>query len=149
MSLVDSVKKNEGYRPRVYRCTGKSTADNRGSDEGYDTIGYGFAIKDLHLDEDICDMILERKLGELKLRIHKNFEFVLDLPESVQDVVVEMCYQMGVYGFSCFKKTIAYLQDKQWEKASIEMLDSRWADQTPARARKMSNIVKGLDNGKH
>ena len=66
------------------------------------------------------------------------------MPPEIQDVVVEMCYQMGIYGFSCFKKTIAYLQDKQWEKASIEMLDSRWADQTPARARRMSNIVKNM-----
>jgi len=55
---------------------------------------------------------------------------------------------MGVYGFSCFKKTIAYLQDKQWKKASEEMLDSRWAIQTPNRAQRMSSIVKGLDNGK-
>ena len=142
MSLIDSIKKSEGYRPRVYRCTGKSTADNRGSDEGYDTIGYGFAIKDLHLDEDICDMILERKLGELKLRIHKKFEFVLDLPEDVQDVVIEMCYQMGISGFSKFKKTIQFLRLGNFEAASVEMLDSKWSRQTPNRSKRVSQIVK-------
>lgn len=131
MSLVDSIKKSEGYRPRVYKCTA-----------GVDTIGYGFAIKDLHLDEDICDMILERKLGELKLRIHKNFPFVLDLPESVQDVVIEMCYQLGLTGFSKFKKTIQFLRLEDFKSASVEMLDSRWADQTPNRAKRLSQIVK-------
>tara|TARA_Y100001938_G_C7994910_1_gene381507 strand:+ start:63 stop:467 length:405 start_codon:yes stop_codon:yes gene_type:complete len=131
MSLVESIKQSEGYRSRVYKCT-----------EGYETIGYGFAIKDLHLDEDICDMILERKLGELKLRIHKEFEFVLDLPESVQDVVIEMCYQMGLSGFSKFKKTIQFLRLGDFKSASTEMLDSRWYRQTPNRAKRLSQIVK-------
>ena len=131
MSLIDDIKKSEGYRPTVYKCT-----------ENFDTIGYGFAIKDLHLDEDICDMILERKLGELKLRIHKEFEFVLDLPESVQDVVIEMCYQMGLSGFSKFKKTIQFLRLGDFKSASTEMLDSRWYRQTPNRAKRLSQIVK-------
>ena len=131
MSLIESIKQSEGYRSRVYKCT-----------EGYETIGYGFAIKDLHLDEDICDMILERKLGELKLRIHKEFEFVLDLPESVQDVVIEMCYQMGLSGFSKFKKTIQFLRLGDFKSASTEMLDSRWYRQTPNRAKRLSQIVK-------
>ena len=142
MSLIDSIKKSEGYRPRVYKCTGKSTADNRNSEEGYLTIGYGFAIKDLYLTEEDCDRILERKIGELKLRIHKNFEFVLDLPESVQDVVIEMCYQMGLSGFSKFKKTIQFLRLGDFESASSEMLDSRWHRQTPNRSKRLSDIVK-------
>jgi lysozyme len=131
VSLVDSIKVSEGFRPRLYQCTA-----------GVDTIGYGFAIKDLHLDEDICDMILERKLGELKLRIHKNYPFVLDLPESVQDVVIEMCYQLGLTGFSAFKKTIQFLRLEDFKSASVEMLDSRWAKQTPNRAKRLSQIVK-------
>ena len=145
MSLLDNIKESEGFRNRVYRCTGKTTADNRNESEGYDTIGYGFAIKDLVMDEDIATMILERKVAELKLRVHNKFPFITDLPESVQDVVIEMCYQMGVYGFSCFKKTIAYLQDKKFKEASVEMLDSRWAEQTPNRAKELSDRVKKVD----
>ena len=131
MSLIDAIKKSEGYRPRVYKCTA-----------GVDTIGIGFAIKDLHLDEDICDMILERKLGELKLRLHKNYPFILDLPESVQDVCIEMAYQLGVTGLGRFKKTLQFLRLQDFKSASEEMLDSRWAEQTPNRAKRLSQIVK-------
>ena len=134
--LIQSIKENEGYVPSVYKDS-----------LGIDTIGYGFAIKDLKLDEDVCDIILNRKLALLLERINNKFNWFKYMPPEIKDVVVEMCYQMGVYGFSCFKKTIAYLQDKQWEKASEEMLDSRWAIQTPNRAQKMSNIVKGFENG--
>ena len=131
MSLLDNIKESEGFRNRVYKCTA-----------GFDTIGYGFAIKDLTMDEDIATMILERKVAELKLRVHNKFPFITDLPESVQDVVIEMCYQMGVSGFSKFKQTIQFLRLKEFKSASSEMLLSRWAKQTPNRAKKLSDIVK-------
>ena len=131
--LIESIKQHEGFRSKVYDDS-----------LGIPTIGYGFAIKDLELEEDICDMILERKLSILKERIENKFQWYRYMPQEIKDVVVEMCYQLGVYGFSRFKKTIAYIQNKQWEEASVEMLDSRWAEQTPGRAREMSNRVKKL-----
>ena len=130
-NLIDNIKASEGFRSKVYKCT-----------EGYDTIGYGFAIKDLVLDEDMCERILERKISEIKLRIDQKLPFISELPEIVQDVIVEMCYQMGVSGFSKFRKTIDHFMRKDFKSASEEMLDSRWAKQTPNRAKKLSNYVK-------
>ena len=132
-NLVDSIKKHEGYVGIVYKDS-----------LGIDTIGYGFAIKDLELDEDICEIILERKLKDLQSRIDLKFNWYRYMPQEIKDVVMEMCYQLGVTGFSKFKKTIAYLQNKQWNDASVEMLDSLWAKQTPNRAKEMSDIVKKL-----
>ena len=136
-NLIDSIKKHEGYVGIVYKDS-----------LGIDTIGYGFAIKDLELDEDVCEIILERKVKDLQDRVDNKFNWYRYMPPEIKDIVLEMCYQMGVYGFSCFKKTIAYLQDNQWEKASVEMLDSRWAQQTPNRAQEMSNRVKKLGETK-
>ena len=131
--LLEAVKLSEGFRDKVYKCT-----------EGYDTIGYGFAIKDLVMDEDIAEMILRRKLDFLIDRADKKFPFLKTLPLQAKDVIYEMCYQMGVSGVSKFKKTLAYLENKEFKKASIEMLDSKWARQTPNRARKLSNIIKNV-----
>ena len=130
MSLIDNIKISEGYRSKVYKCT-----------EGYDTIGYGFAIKDLELDEDICDMILERKVGKLVERLEKNLPYLRSLPKDAQDVLIEMAYQMGVSGLLKFKKTLMYVESKDYKDASVEMLDSRWAKQTPNRAKKLSDIM--------
>ena len=134
MSLLDRIKHHEGFRAKVYQCT-----------EGYDTIGYGFAIKDLELDEDISEMILMRKLDNLMTRIGKTFVWWRSADSTVKDVVVEMCYQLGVSGFSKFKKTIDHLENKRYGKASAEMLDSRWAKQTPNRALELSNLIKELE----
>lgn len=134
MSLLERIKHHEGYRSKVYKCT-----------EGYDTIGYGFAIKDLELDEEIAELILIRKLDKLMNRINKTFHWWRTAEEEAKNVVVEMCYQLGVSGFSKFKKTISHLENKRYGKASVEMLDSRWAKQTPNRAIELSNIIKNLE----
>lgn len=135
MSLIDNIKESEGFRSKVYQCTA-----------GYDTIGFGFKVSDLELDVDMAEEILVRKLEKLIRRVKNRFSWVNEAPYEIQDVVYEMCYQMGVSGFSKFKKTIQYLSDKNYDKASKEMLDSRWARQTPNRAIRLSNIVKAQSN---
>ena len=99
MSLIDSIKKHEGYVGIVYKDS-----------LGIDTIGYGFAIKDLELDRDICDIILERKLHNLEDSVNFKFGWFMYMPQEIKDVILDMCYQLGVNGFSKFKKTISYLK---------------------------------------
>ena len=59
--LIEAVKLSEGFRDKVYKCT-----------EGYDTIGYGFAVKDLVLDEDIAEGFIKNfHLLKTCLKKHK------------------------------------------------------------------------------
>tara|TARA_R100000700_G_scaffold40544_1_gene56523 strand:+ start:672 stop:1079 length:408 start_codon:yes stop_codon:yes gene_type:complete len=132
--LLDQIKEHEGFRAKVYKCT-----------QGYDTIGYGFAIKDLVLDEDIAEQILIKKLYDLQCKIQDKFKWFDDLPQEAQDVITNMCYQLGVTGFSKFKKTIKLLKAHKFKAASIEMLDSKWALQTPNRAEELSLILRNLN----
>ena len=132
--LLASIKKHEGFRDRVYDDS-----------LGIPTIGYGFAIKDLVLDKDIAEKILLRKLEDLMLRVNKTFPWWSKSPDVIRDVVMEMTYQLGVKGFSSFRKTIDHLEHKRYGKASAEMLDSKWARQTPNRALELSNIIKNLE----
>ena len=129
--LREAVKLSEGYRARVYKDT-----------LGIDTIGYGFAIKDLYIDEDIAEQILEKKVNKLLKEVDSRFDWFKFMPDGIKEVVVEMCYQLGVNGFSKFKKTIKLLSNRNFAKASTEMLDSLWAKQTPKRAESLSANMK-------
>ena len=132
--LINSVKENEGYRKMVYKDS-----------LGIDTIGYGFAIKDLELDEDICEEILKRKLDRLVDRVTKKWGWVINLPIEAQEVIYEMCYQMGISGVSKFKKTLLFFESHEFKMAAKEMLDSKWAkSDSPQRAKRMSDIIKEL-----
>ena len=46
---------------------------------------------------------------------------------------------MGYSGVGKFKNMIKALQNNDTKTASIEMLDSRWAKQTPNRAKALSD----------
>ena len=131
--IIEQLKIHEGYKPTVYKCT-----------EGVDTIGIGFAIKALHLSEEVCDMILEEKLEALEERFEDKFDWFRTSPVEVRNVMLNMAYQLGFRGFCKFKKTIAYLEEAEWDKASVEMLDSKWAKQTPNRAKELSEIIASL-----
>ena len=131
LELLSSIRKHEGFRAKLYEDT-----------LGFDTIGYGFAVKDLVLDEDIANIILQRKLEALIRSIEFKFSWYADLPNTVKDVVIEMCYQLGVTGFSKFKRTIAHLKCEEWELAASEMLISRWHEQTPLRSKTLSDRLR-------
>ena len=131
--LLNKIKHHEGFRSRVYQCT-----------EGYDTIGYGFAIKDLELDEDIAEEILIRKVEKLVKRVRSKFDWLDSVPREVQGVLVNMSYQMGLSSVCKFMKALHAMQMFQWKKAADEMLDSRWAKQTPNRAKELSDIIRSL-----
>ena len=130
-TLLESIKHHEGFVEHVYDDS-----------LGIPTIGYGFAIKDLILDEDIAEDILMRKLEKLKRNANARFQWLEDMPQEVQAVVLNMCYQLGVTGVSKFRKAISALQEGEWHEAADEMLDSLWARQTPNRATELSNIVR-------
>ncbi len=130
--LIDSVKRHEGYSKHVYTDT-----------LGYETIGYGFAIKDLELDEDIAGIILERKMAELLNRIMNKFPWIAKQPAVVQEVVMDICYNIGVTGFSKFVKTIDYIKSSDYIMAGEELLNSKYAKQVLSRAKENSEKLKG------
>ena len=130
-NLIENIKESEGFVEHVYNDS-----------LGIPTIGYGFAIKDLILDEDLASEILVRKVRDLVARVDRKFDWFVTAPDIIKEVVVEMCFQLGLMGFSKFRLTISYLEKENYLEASKEMLDSKWAKQTPNRANKLSKIVK-------
>ena len=134
-NLKEMIIKHEGHEPRVYKCP-----------NGYDTIGYGFAIKDLFMDKELADFILDKKIRELLAKIEANDDWdtwFWDKPQNVKEVLINMIYQIGFSGVRKFRKTIQYIKDDNFLLASEEMLDSKWArSDSPNRAKELSDIIK-------
>ena len=51
---------------------------------------------------------------------------------------------MGTTGVSNFKNTLTAIQSGDYKLAAVEMLDSKWAKQTPDRATEMALVMSGL-----
>lgn len=65
---------------------------------------------------------------------------------EVKLVMINMTYQLGETGFSKFEDTINYLKEGNYVYAAGEMLNSRWARQTPNRAGRLAGRILGLEN---
>ena len=53
-----------------------------------------------------------------------------------------MVFQLGIGGVSKFKKMWEALSKGDYGEASVQMMDSRWAKQTPKRAESLSAIMR-------
>ena len=65
------------------------------------------------------------------------------LPEEVQEILVNMLFNMGRPRLTKFKKMNAAIEAGDWKTAAVEGRDSRWYNQVGARAeRLMSRLEK-------
>ena len=139
--LLKSVKEHEGYRNKVY-------LDSLGKR----TVGVGhlcvedFWEDDKEYEEKFLLTILEH---DLKSAIKSAEELCSDCPDLddlAKETIVEMIFQLGKTGVSKFKNMWTALRQSppQYDLAATEMLDSRWAKQTPNRAKEMSDHMRSL-----
>jgi lysozyme len=132
--IIKTIVANEGFSSSVYKCT-----------EGHDTIGHGFKISELYLPKEISLRLLRIKISEKMLQIKQIMPWYSELPKEAKIVVFDMVYQMGISGFLKFKKSIKHLKEHNFKKASLEILDSLWAKQTPNRANRNSKILYNIE----
>lgn len=135
--VVDELKRSEGWRSRPYLCP-----------LGYPTVGWGFRIGPQGADIKQYQFTLPQAVGDLWLRelveqvAQRIAPQLAGISEPRQAVLVCMAYQMGVDGLLAFKKMLAATAMGDYDTAADEMLNSRWARQTPNRARRMAEQMR-------
>lgn len=129
-SLSDSIKRHEGFRGDPY--------DDH---LGYPTIGYGTKLP---ITEQEAEFILKHRLMRMVEEINDKQYVMTKMPSNAKDIIYEMCYQMGVEGVMKFKNMWRALDNMDFELAAKEMMDSKWASQTPHRALELSTRMNEI-----
>ncbi len=121
---------------------------------GYPTFGIGHLIKesdpehgqdvDTPVSEDRIKECFEKDINIVTTELDRNLEWWIHLPEDIQRVLANMCFNLGITRLLKFKKFLAALEEHDWETAAVEMMDSRWATQVGPRAiRLKERVLKG------
>lgn len=139
--LIAYLKAEEGLRLKAYKDT-----------VGVWSIGYGANLEAMGLtDVTASQMEITRFQAEDYLRaeaakalsgVEAAFPWWGQLDPVRQAIVVAMVYQLGLTGLRGFKRFIAAIQAKDYVKAAAEMMDSKWARQTPNRAARAALMLK-------
>ena len=70
-----------------------------------------------------------------------------DLPEECQLIIANMMFNMGRPRLSKFKDMKAAVDARSWNAAADAMVDSRWHDQVPNRAKRLVKRMRALSDG--
>ena len=124
------IHDEEGYRAKPYRCS-----------SGALTIGIGYNL-DAGMPFDEAVLLMRHRIDKIRRALLERLEWFPKLNEARQAALLSMAYQMGLSGLLGFRRTLASIGSGDYEAASREMLDSKWARQTPARAQRTAYMMR-------
>ncbi len=137
-ALAKQLRIDEGIRLLAYK-------DSR----GFWTVGVGHLLAQLgHDGMQITHVEVERLLDEDIskalmgcIKIWPNFD---KLPEEAQQVLCNMCFNLGEFHLKLFVSMIDAVKKQQWLRVAHEMRTSRWHEQVGARADRLIARIMAL-----
>ena len=76
-------------------------------------------------------------------KLYPDFE---DLPEEAQQIIANMMFNLGRPRLSKFVGMKRGVDEKDWNSAADEMVDSRWYRQVGARAERLVNRMREIES---
>jgi len=128
--VTEQLKIHEGFRNNVYQCS-----------MGHDTQGYGHLVSK-GISKEVAEMILQEDIKEAITEVRRNIGFFDDLPGKTQEALVNMSFNLGISRLLQFKNMLMHLRDRNFSKASDEVLNSRYATQVGKRAMDIATMIK-------
>ena len=130
-ALEDQLIDHEGLELKPYQCT----ADKL-------TIGVGRNIEDRGITEDEARYLLKNDIKIVEDELLERKPLVAGLDSVRQRVLVDMGFNVGLPILMKFQNMWAAIEEEDWDEASAQMMDSRWAKQVGRRAERLSQAMK-------
>ena len=112
---------------------------------GFLTIGYGRLIdkaKGGGITKQEAEYLLSHDIAYKLGQLYAQLPWIDKLNDARKGVLLNMAFQLGVQGLMGFKNTLAKIEAGDYEGASNSMLQSKWATQTPERAKRMAEQMR-------
>ena len=129
-AMIHQLTLHEGMRQFPYKCT-----------SGKLTIGIGRNLDDRGITEAEAGFLLGNDIDDFQDRLTREIPWMVELDAVRQRVLLDMAFNLGVPGLLKFKRTLAAIRGKEYDRAAAMMLDSRWATQVGQRAKRLSHMM--------
>ena len=136
----------EGYKEKPYLDS-----------ENYPTVACGIKIGPRGANLSNYTFTVPRKVGDVWLQVFvdstinqcRNNTLIASALEQCnparQDMLYSMAFQMGIAGLASFKNTLGMIAKRDFMGAANGMMNSKWASQTPNRARRHATVMRSGD----
>lgn len=122
---------DEGRRSRIYTDTvGKITG------------GVGRNLTDRPFSYDEIELMLENDITMAAKELDRVAPWWKTLNDARQNVLANMCFNLGAARLLGFKNFLAYAQAGRYDAAAGEMLNSTWAKQVGDRAQRLAKVMR-------
>ena len=142
--LKEQIKRHEGEVLEVYKDS-----------LGYLTFGVGHLVRedDSEFGEPEGTPVSQERVDEVyevdfdkhvdeTLHVCKNHDIDFDsLPEDIQHVLVNMCFNLGANRLGKFRNMLKACSVSDWEEMARQMEDSRWFGQVGRRSKELQELV--------
>ena len=96
------------------------------------------------VDKDRCIEAFNKDLETVLSDCNRLYEDFDDLPEEAQRVIANMMFNMGLTRLSKFRGMKRGVDNRDWNEAADEMVDSRWYRQVTNRADRLVERMRAL-----
>ena len=144
-NIKDILMRDEGVVHKIYK-----------DHLGYPTFGIGHLITkdDPEYGQPVGTPVskarvisaFEEDLKEIEIDVRRMFPNFVSYPHKVQLVLLSMMFQLGYSRLNKFRRFKAAVKSQNWSEAAKEMLDSKWARQTPARVERLVEMMNAANS---
>lgn len=132
--LTVQLRRDEGERLQAYR-----------DHLGYLTIGIGRLIDERRgggISREESAYLLRNDIARIDRALQDRLPWIVTLSPARRGVLMNMAFQMGVDGLLGFRNTLTMIEQGEYERAAVGMLNSKWAQQTPERAHRLARQMR-------
>jgi len=94
------------------------------------------------ISQQQSDLWLLEDSAKASAEVDKHLPWAKNLDTARHDVLVNMAFNMGINGLLQFHRTLAMVEAGNYDGAAEAMLESKWAAQVGARARRLSEQMR-------
>ncbi len=136
--FIDTLIEHEGKSKSAYQDS-----------LGFWTIGIGTLIdakKDAGLTDSEMIYLLNNRLMIAEKEL-SHFPWFINLDIVRQDMLIELCFNIGLQGLLKFHQMIFAIQNKDFGAAAMHLLNSKWAKQV--KINRADNMARRLKTGSY
>lgn len=130
----DMIKKHEGFRKEVYKCPA-----------GYLTVGYGRNLETVGVSEHEALIMLVSDMGTsveyVRRKLMRCGLLFSEVSPNRIAALIDFVFNVGATTSDKFKKMWSCIDVGDWHGASVELMNSKYAEQVGKRAVTLSNML--------